>query len=203
MNAPTYRIAQWLFAAALIAVTPGARAEVYKVVDENGNVTYTDQAPGPDAKPLALRELSVISPQVTAPKDGAEQTGTDAAAGDQEEVTSIRELRRGYRDFRIVSPTPEQHIWGTGNEVTVAWDAQYKLQPGMMVTFYVDGKAQPPTAQQAITVGRLDRGEHKVYAELFDSRNRRITTTEPVTFFIRQWSVNFGVQQNQNQNSGN
>lgn len=198
MNAPTHYLALWLSAAALLAFAPGTRAEVYKVVDEHGNVTYTDQAPGPGIEPMVLRELSIISPQVIAPKAGTEQA---AGAEEQEEVTSIRELRRGYRDFRIVSPTPEQHFRGTGNEATIAWDTQYQLQPGMMVTFYLDGKAQAPTTQQAITTGRLDRGEHQVYAELHDSRNRRIATTDPVTFYIQQWSVNFGVQQNQD--SGN
>lgn len=200
MNVATRYIALWLSAAALSGFAPGARAEVYKVVDENGNVTYTDQAPGPDARPMVLRELSVISPQVAAPKAGTEQAAeADAAVEGEQDVMSIRELRRAYRDFRIVSPMQEQHVWGTGNEVTIAWGAQYPLQPGMMVTIYVDGQAQPPTTQSAISMGSMDRGEHQVYAELVDSQNRRIALAETVTFFVRQWSVNFGAQQNQNQ----
>lgn len=198
MNAPTHYLALWLSAAALLAFAPGTRAEVYKVVDEHGNVTYTDQAPGPDARPMVLRELSVISPQVPAPNAGTEQAaGADSAAEGEQDVMSVRELRRAYRDFRIVSPMQEQHIWGAGNEVTIAWGTQYPLQPGMMVTIYVDGQAQPPTAQSAISMGSMDRGEHEVYAELVDSQNRRIALAEPVTFFIRQWSVNFGAQQNE------
>lgn len=199
MNAPKYCIALWLSAAALFAFAPGIRAEVYKVVDEHGNVTYTDQAPGPDARPMVLRELSVISPQVGAQPAGSEASADADADGGEQELMSVRELRRAYRDFRIVSPMQEQHVWGTGNDVTIAWSAQYPLQPGMMVTIYLDGQAQEPTTQSAITVASMDRGEHKVYAELVDSRNRRIALSETVTFFVRQWSVNFGVQQNQNQ----
>ena len=40
----------------LLAFT-AARAEIYKVVDEHGNVTYTDQKPSPDAVPVQLRGL--------------------------------------------------------------------------------------------------------------------------------------------------
>lgn len=200
MNALRTAIRFLLWAGLLSAMAGNAQAEVYKVVDENGNVTYTDQAPGPDAEPLTLRGLSVIAPQQPRqPQPSAETVAAAEAAGEgQQEVTNIRDLRRGYRDFRIVSPEPDQHFVGTGNMATIAWDTRYRLQEGMMVTFYIDGEPQAPTTAQSMNIGPMDRGAHEVYAELRDSRNRQVATTEPVTFHIRQWSVNFG-QQPQNQ----
>jgi len=187
---------------AMMVATQSAWAEVYKVVDENGNVTYTDQAPDSSAKPMELRGLSVISPQKPPAPVASEQPAAEASADGEEVVTSIRELRRGYRDFRIVAPKNDEQIRGTGNQTMIAWDTSYRLQPGMTVTFVLDGNAQEPTTAQSMTTGRLDRGEHKVYAELVDDRNRRIATTETVTFYIRQWSVNFGTQQQQQASGG-
>lgn len=199
MNAVRIANRSLLLTALLLTASSVAWAQVYRVVDENGNVTYTDQAPGPDAKPITLRELSVISPQVPdKPAPSAETVAAaEAAAEGQQEVTNIGELRRGYRDFRIVSPEPDQQFVGTGNMATVAWDTQYRLQPGMMVTFYIDGEPQAPTTAQSMNIGPMDRGTHEVYAELRDSRNRQIAVTDPVSFHIFQWSVNFGNRQNQ------
>ena len=176
----------------LLVFTPRVFAEVYKTIDENGNVVYTDQPPGPDASPMDLPGLSVISAQKPAPPVIA---SSDSSGGPepepQQEVNSIRDLRRGYRDFAIVSPTQDQNIWGTGNEASIAWGTRYRLQPGMSVVIYVDGAALAPTTALVTTVGHLYRGEHNVYAELIDARNRRIATTSPVSFHIKQYSVNF------------
>ncbi len=188
-----------LLLALLLAVPAFVLAEIYKTTDEEGNVIYTDQKPEPDSQPLELRELSVISPQVrvVAPKEAIRPSQRQSVDGEQQEVTSIRDLRRGYRDFAIVSPLHEQSFLGTGNEATIAWNTQYRLQEGMTVTVYIDGKAQPPTMDSSIKVEKLWRGAHEVYAVLKDDRNRQIATTDPITFFIKQHSVNFPVRQSQ------
>ncbi len=184
--------------AALLAFLP-ANAEVYKLVDEDGNVTYTDRAPDLDAEPIELRGLSVIAPQkpVPHPLADSESTTETAEPEPQEEVTSIRELRKGYRDFAIVSPTQDQNFWGTDNQLTAAWNTRYRLQQGMTVIFYLDGEAQIPTTSAVISLTNVYRGEHVIYAELKDARNRRIAVTEPVTFHMKQYSVNFHARQNQ------
>jgi len=55
---------------------------------------------------------------------------------------------------------------------------------------FVDGESQPAPASGGSTL-TLDRGEHQVFAELRDARNRRVLTTETVTFFVKQHSENF------------
>lgn len=191
------RVSGIMAAAVLLTWMPVAQAEVYKVVDEHGNVTYTDQPPADsDAQPMTLRGLSIISPQIPppAPVRPGDQAGT--AEGEEGELP-IRELVRRYRDFNIVSPTQEQSLWGTGNQVSVAWRSSTPLMEGMTVTAYINGLPQPPTTQSSMTVGGLDRGEHNVYAELRDARNRRIARTDTITFFMKQWSVNFPSDQSQ------
>ena len=166
-------------------------AEVYKTVDDNGNVVYTDRPPAENAQPMELPGLSVIEAIRPASGDRAE-TAAAGEQGDQEAVTSIRELRRGYRDFALVSPVAEETYWGTGGQVPLAWETRYQLQPGMKVVFYVDGEARQSTTAEAITVDRLERGAHTAYAELLDARNRKIATAKPVTFYIQQYSINYG-----------
>ncbi|MDT8320839.1 MAG: hypothetical protein RQ826_09980, partial [Xanthomonadales bacterium] len=102
-----------------------------------------------------------------------------------------RDLRKKFSDFRITQPQPEETFWGTANTVVVGWGSSAPIPPEMNVTLYVDGKPRKVPVSGGVSL-TLDRGEHQVYAELRDARNRRIVTTDTVTFFVKQHSVNFG-----------
>lgn len=163
-------------------------AEVYKTVDENGNVTYTDRSPGDGSKPMELPELSIIETptyQKTARELALENEG---AEGEETEIP-LKTLRRKYRDFAIISPTNEESVWNPQQAVPVAWSVANPLAAGMTVTLFVDGKKQAETAQPIIPVTGLVRGAHTLTAELKDANNRKIATAQPVTFFIKQPSI--------------
>ena len=94
------------------------------------------------------------------------------------EPLTTRELRRQFRDFSITQPLQEETFWGTENTVVVTWGSSAEIPPEMSVMLFVNGEGQkaPAAGSAALT---LDRGEHQVYAELRDERNRRIVTTRP------------------------
>lgn len=181
----TRRRALWRVAAvstvcaAWFAAAASLHAQVYKIEDEHGNVTYTDQAPGDGAEPMELPGLSVVETEPVETLPGAEDDEVAPAE------PTPRELRRMYRDFAITRPANEETFWGTGNQVVVSWGAANPLLPDMRVRLYLDGEAQEETRQTMIAL-ELDRGEHSVYAELLDHRGRRLITTPTVTFFVKQ-----------------
>ncbi len=171
----------------LLPLTAMAEGEIYKIVDKDGNVTFTDQRPSTNAQPMELPPLSVIETDIQVPDESA-PAGAEEAANTF--PPTPRELRRKYRDFRITSPQPEETFWGTANTVSVTWASSEPISDELTVFLFVDGESQQvPASGSAELV--LDRGEHQVYAELRDTRNRRITSTEPVTFFVKQYSANF------------
>lgn len=161
-----------------------AEGEIYRVVDKDGNVTFTDQRPSAEAQAMDLPELSVIETVDPPPAD----TGS---AVEEIKPPTPRELRRMYSDFRITQPRQEETFWGTGNTVVVAWGSSQPMLPDLSVRLYVDGQAEDVAGSGSVTL-TLDRGEHTVYAELLDARNRRIVTTDTITFFVKQHSANFG-----------
>lgn len=168
------------FALLLVITASPLTAQVYKVVDKDGNVTFTDQAPADGSGPVELAPISVIE----APKY---ETKPAAAEGDEgaEELT-LRQLRRIYRDFAIVSPQQEESVWRPDGPIPVAWSVGNALQPGMQVTLYLDGSRYTSTTQPMIPITGLDRGEHTLKAELRDNRNRVISSSDSITFFVRQ-----------------
>jgi len=168
----------------LLPLTVFSQGQIYKIVDEDGNVTFTDQRPESGAEPMDLPPLSVIETDVQVPE-------TSAAAADEEpKPPTSRELRKQFRDFSITQPQQEQTFWGTANTVVVSWGSSQAIPPEMSVMLFVDGKGQKAPVAGGVSL-TLDRGEHQVYAELRDQRGRRIITTESVTFFIKQHSQNF------------
>ena len=164
--------------------------DIYKVVDKDGNVTFTDQKPAAGAQPMDLPPLSVVetekppAPAVTAESGGGE---------DGDKPLTPREMRRLYKDFRIIQPQNEETFWGTANTVVVSWGTSQALTDDMRAVLYVNGQPQDVPGAGSVSL-TLERGEHSVYVELRDGGNRRITTTETVTFFVKQHSANFGIR---------
>jgi hypothetical protein len=171
----------------LTPLVAGAEGEIYKVVDEDGNVIFTDQKPAGGGEVVDLPPLSVVETDIQVPEPG---TDSAEAADEEPKPPTPRELRRQFRDFRITQPQNEETFWGTANTVVVSWGSSNQIPPDMKVVLFVDGQSQDVPTVGGVTLS-LDRGEHQVYAELRDARNRRIVTTETVTFFVKQHSVNF------------
>jgi hypothetical protein len=165
----------------LVVMATPLMAQVYKVVDKDGNVTFTDQPPGDGSKPVELAPISVIEAPKYEKKPAAE-----AEDGEGAEEMSLAQLRRIYGDLAIVSPQQEESVWRPDGPIPVAWSVGNALQPGMQVTIYLDGKMYTSTTQVMIPIAGLDRGEHTVKAELRDKRNRVVSASDSITFFVRQ-----------------
>lgn len=170
------------FAVLLMTLAFPLMAQVYKVVDENGNVSYTDQPPGDGSKPIKLAPISVIE----APEyEKAPEVENEGEEGDEKQP-SLSYLRRIYKDFSIISPVQEESVWKPNGPVAVAWNVRTALQPGMKVTLYLDGAEHVTTVESIIPLSNLDRGEHILRAELKNSKNQVVATAPTVTFFVRQ-----------------
>jgi hypothetical protein len=170
---------------ALLLFSAAAQAQIYKIVDKDGNVTFTDQRPADGGEPMVLPELSVIETDL--PDKAVEPAVEETTA--EPEMTR-REMRKLFSDFQITRPKQEETFWGTSNAVVISWASTAPLQPEMNVKVYVDGVRQADSADGMIAL-TLDRGEHKAYVELVDARGRTVTTTQTVTFFVMQRSVGF------------
>ena len=163
-----------------------AEGEIYKVVNPDGSVTFTDQRPSAGAQPVELKPLSVVETDIQVPDTAADQAASDEAPKEP----TARELQRQFRDFRIMQPQHEETFWGTQNTVVISWGASQPIPENMSVALYVDGQRQDAPASGSVSLA-FDRGEHQAYAVLRDARNRRIVTSPTVTFFVKQHSANF------------
>jgi len=155
-----------------------AAAGVYKWVDADGNIHYSDQPLSADAKEMQLPELSTYSAPATtvAPKAGAVSGSTAPAPA--------------TRQFQVMQPGPQETIRSNDGTMMV----QYRLVPGLKSGQYVqielDGALQPEQHQtQAIGLTGIERGEHRLALVLFDAEGRSIARTTEVVFFLHQASL--------------
>jgi hypothetical protein len=169
-----------LFLATTITV---GSAQVFKNVDENGNVVFTDLPPEETSKPMELPPLNVIEAPTYQLR--SKVVGEDKN-GDGERGNSTADLRKMYADFALISPRSEESVWRPDIVIKAAWKTQTQLQAGMMVNIYVDNELYQTTTQQIVSLGALERGEHTVTAKLVDSMNRNVATTVPIVFYVFQ-----------------
>ena len=177
----------FLVAMLLCAVSATAFSQVYKVVDKDGNVTYTDTAPKDGSKPVELPELSVIeTPDYSVPARSANDP--------LEKGKSLRAMRSQYKDFAITSPQQEESLFAQDQNVSIQWATKAALMDGMQVNISVDGTKLPATSSNSVSVPPMDRGAHTINASLVDGNGKVIANAAPVTFYVKTPNLNTNPQ---------
>jgi hypothetical protein len=147
--------------------------KVYKSVDENGRVIFTDIQPSD--KPA---ELIKVQPTNTTPKiaDDAKSSSVD-----DEVVSTV-----GYTRFTITSPANNQTMEYDVSSVDVTLALEPALQEEHRVQFILDGKPyDEPGTTLSTRFGNLTRGSHSVQALVLNAKGKRIKSTRVVAFTIQ------------------
>jgi Domain of unknown function (DUF4124) len=166
----------WL-ALSLLAALSVQGAVIYRWVDADGVVHYSDQQqPG--------AERIVTSAPNTSPA-GARSPANGSQAARRPSSGSLN-----YSEFTIASPQPDQTFFGT-DPVPVHLNLSPGLQPGHSITWHMNGKQldeQQNSMSFAIT--QLDRGTYSVVATITDQQTGESLSSNSVTFFVRQTGAN-------------
>lgn len=164
-----------LFTLILLACPALALATIYKWVDENGVVHYSDQ-PHANAEKVHLGTPQTYSAQRYTPSPD----GPPPDPAQQTPVTT---------QCAIASPGDQQMLENT-DTVPVALQINPPPTGNTQVSIMLDGGVVASAAgQQQFTLTGVARGQHSVTAVVRDSTGRVLCTTEGVTFFVRQPSV--------------
>ena len=166
----------WLAIGLLTAFSVQA-AVIYRWVDADGVVHYSDQA-SPGAEKI-----------ITAGSSSPAASGTRNATGPIAQAPQKSAGGLNYVEFSITSPAPEQTFFGD-DVVAVHLDLNPVLRPNQTITWHLNGKELevPPTAV-SFALPRLDRGTYALAATITDQQTSESQTTNSVTFFVRQPSA--------------
>lgn len=155
----------------LLATTAMAGGKLYRYVDPNGGVHFTDQPPSKGAKPLVL--------------DGARP---EMAKKKWDDPAAVEIIRRAVR-FAVhwTLPSPGQTYRETDPEIVAVVSVMPGLSKGFGIHFYVDGSPQSsrPIKDIKTTLHGIGAGKHQLVAALISPDNRELARTTPISIEIK------------------
>jgi len=150
---------------------------VYKWVDENGLVHYSDQ-PHPNAQKLQIQSAQTYRSSPVDPETGAAaQPAATSPVG-------------GYQGCAIAQPAPEEEFANI-DSLNIAVRTDPALHPGDQIFIMLDGtlvNGGQPTGT-SFTVTPVERGAHTVQAVVRNSDGELMCQTPGVTFSVHQPSI--------------
>lgn len=166
----------FIFLSILVGSVLGA---IYRSVDDQGNVTFSDQ-------PNGVSEAVELPPVMTYPAPSFPASSPPVSD------KSDKKPAPGYENFAVVSPGQDQAFWdGAGNvQVKLSLSPGLRTDAGHRVVFYLDGQSggEPDTTLEKI-FRTVDRGQHTVSAAIVDAGGAVIIETEKVTFQLHRAAV--------------
>jgi len=166
-----------------------AQAEMYKWVDEEGNVSYSDQPQHKDARKLDNLSDNTI-PAVKIPS----RTQPAPAAADKPETR--------YSLLQITSPEDDQAIRSNPGNVSVSLSSQPALNvaQGHSISLLLDNQPvhENITTNQA-TLQNVDRGTHQLSAIIKNKQGKTLKQSDTITFHLLRHSI---LHPNAGQNQG-
>jgi len=149
-------------------------AEVYRSVDEDGNIVYTDK-PSPDAEKIRIDKVQTIP------------------AGDANfEYTPPEKSKEvAYTKLEVVNPEND-HVF-TGNiadiTVSVVIEPALNTKRGDRLVLTMDGKKAGDSTSTSFSLTNLDRGTHTIEVYVVNKGGKSLLESAPVAFTINRTTI--------------
>lgn len=158
-----------LFASLILLLSVEAMAEVYKTVDKNGRVTYTDVPPADtNAKPIELKSINSLPtppPVVSDPGPAPAQAAVE------------------YR-VDIIAPENGKTLMPHERSVTVSLGVNPGLQNGDRFAYKLDGNTIQTSSEMSYTIVEPPRGEHVLTVAVVSSEGEILAQSNAVTLLV-------------------
>jgi hypothetical protein len=168
-----------ILAGLAMSLTASAQ-EIYRWVDKDGVVHFSDQPGADDAVLIKVVEPSSFEPDESA--DGGEDASPSSAAEPPADEFPA------YRGLSITSPTPDQVFFGADAVVTATAELDGTLRPDHSVVFFLNGNRQEAAGLGA-EFTNLARGSYFLRASILDAAGKPVISSQQITFHVRQPST--------------
>lgn len=154
-----------------LALSAYTSAEVYKTVDKNGRVTYTDVPPAnTEAKPIELKSInSIPAATVTPPTDAQPSNNTQGAQNYQ---------------VQILAPENGITLMPDQRSITISISLSSSLENDDMLIYKIDDSTLAKTSEMSYIIAEPPRGEHSLTVEVVNSEGKSLAQSNAITVFV-------------------
>lgn len=160
-----------------ISAVPAA-AEVYKHVDKNGNVTFSDE-PQSGSEAVKVRPVTTI----TLPKM------RDIEAQQRQAGQSGQKKPALYDRVAFTAPEDNTAFHSGSGDVEFQVSSSPDLRRGHRFEVDLDGQPVGQNPGGTFTVRNMDRGTHTASVFVVDNQGQRVQSGDSVTFTVHRPSV--------------
>jgi hypothetical protein len=169
-----------IIALVLATLTVSTTAQVYRWVDDSGQVHFGDRPPADGAEQVRLPPSSTYAPRQLPSTLGEEKQDEPGEAAETVAYTTVK----------IVRPADDGTIRDNTGRVELEVTLEPPLQEGHRLAVLVDGRSvfdQLTTTSVALT--NVDRGTHNIQVKVLDADGSQLISSKPVTFHLHRASV--------------
>jgi len=152
-----------------------ASAAVYKRVNPDGSVEFTDAPRSNKEKPIPLSPTNTFK-ATPAPVPQAFENETKAAP-----------LK--YRNISITNPVDDEAVRNNAGTITVSVTLTPPLQKGHKLVILMDGNPVGEASSGSLSLDNVDRGTHTISAEVRNKKNKTLISAKPVTTHLLRRSI--------------
>ncbi|HDZ36731.1 MAG TPA: DUF4124 domain-containing protein [Marinobacter sp.] len=166
-----------LIAGLLLLIAGPVAAEVYRNVDAQGNVTFSDE-PSKGAQEVKVKPVTTIT--LPKPQNVRE---TDKLREDVKREGSI------YESVSFTYPEDDQAFNSGSGDVRFEMSSSPGLKTNHKYEVTLDGQPVGQSSSGSITVRNVFRGTHEAGVYIVDTNGVQIKTGKPIRFTIHRPSI--------------
>ena len=150
----------------MFLLAQAAAADVYKTVDKDGNIKYTDKPQTEQAEKLELREINTVPGAEPLPQSESVDSFASQPAALSYQVA-------------IISPRSDVTIPVGQRDLGIAITLNPSLQEGHLLVYFMNGELLEETTMNNIIVKDVPRGTHTLVVEVIDANGQSLGTSPP------------------------
>jgi len=181
-NGLMYQILGLSLALSLLTETVVAKDKIYKRVNEDGSIEFTDQ-PSNDTSAVEVAPTQTFTAPATPPP-------TKTTIDQSTDVDTEAKPSLGYSQLKILSPSNEANITSSPGNVNVSLAIQPSLRDGDQLQLLVDnlivGEAQ---ASLQFNLQHLSPGAHSLHAQVIGKQGEVLHSSAPIRFYLHRPSL--------------
>ena len=161
-----------------LPLAPASASDIYRHVDEDGNVTFSDEPMDDDSESMELESL----PEVNLPDPAERKRG---AMRDTPQDNEARD-QQGYQSLEITAPEHDSAFWRGDGLVVVRFRSQPSLRSGHRYALELDGERVQEGRGTTFTLENMNRGTHELVVHVLNANDETISSSDVTRFTLHR-----------------